>query len=194
MKIQSICVYCGSSDEIHSSFYTAARNFGKEMAERRIRLIFGGGKTGLMGAVAGGVLHAGGEVIGVVPENLNQSQLIADNLTTLEVTPDIQSRKKRMNDLADVLVALPGGFGTFDELFEALTWSQIGLHQKPIGALNIEGYFDPMLLMIEHAKVEGFIYPEHAELLIASSDPKELLNKLENYQHPKNLARWVTRE
>ena len=194
MKIQSICVYCGSSDDIHPSFYTAARNFGMEMAARHIRLIFGGGKTGLMGAIAGGVLAGGGEVTGVVPENLNQPQLISDQLTGLEVTPDIQSRKKRMQDLADALIALPGGYGTFDELFEALTWSQIGIHQKPIGVLNIDGYFDPLLLLIEHARVEGFIYPEHSQLLIASNKPIELLDQLENYQRPQNLERWVTRE
>jgi uncharacterized protein (TIGR00730 family) len=193
-KIKSVCVYCGSSDDIHPSFYQGARKLGQELAARRIRLIYGGGKTGLMGAVAGGVLSAGGEVTGIVPENLNQSQLIADNLTDLEIFPDIQSRKKRMLDLADALIALPGGYGTFDELFEALTWAQIGIHTKPIGALNLEGYFDPLFLLIEHASVEGFIYPEHRDLLLKGSEPAELLQKLENYRPPETLQRWITRE
>ncbi len=192
-RFQSICVYCGSSDNIHPSFLTGARQLGLTLAKNHIRLIYGGGKTGLMGAVAGGVLAGGGKVTGVVPESLNQSQLIAANLSALEVCPDMQSRKKRMHDLADALIALPGGFGTLDELFEALTWAQIGLHQKPIGILNLDGYFDPMFLMIEHASVEGFIYPEHKDLLVSSPDSEELLTKLEGYKPPVNLNRWISR-
>jgi len=193
-SFNSICVYCGSSDSIHPSFLTAARQLGMVLANHQIRLVYGAGKTGLMGAVAGGALAAGGQVTGVVPESLNQSQLIAGNLSSLEVCSDIQSRKKRMHDLADALIALPGGFGTLDELFEALTWAQIGLHQKPIGILNVDGYFDPMFMMIEHAAVEGFIYPEHKDLLVSDSDPEGLLHKLESYVPPRNLTRWVSRE
>jgi uncharacterized protein (TIGR00730 family) len=193
-QFNSICVYCGSSDSIHPSFLTAARQLGMVLAKHSIRLIYGAGKTGLMGAVAGGALAAGGQVTGVVPESLNQSQLIAGNLSSLEICSDIQSRKKRMHDLADALIALPGGFGTLDELFEALTWAQIGLHQKPIGILNVDGYFEPMFMMIEHAAVEGFIYPEHKDLLVSDSDPEGLLRKLESYVPPKNLTRWVSRE
>lgn len=193
-NIQSICVYCGSSDQIHPNFNQGARELGKELALRGIRLIYGGGRTGLMGAVAGGVLAAGGKVTGIVPENLNQKHLIADNLTELEVLGDIQSRKKRMLDLADALIALPGGFGTFDELFEALTWAQIGLHTKPIGVLNLDGYFDMLLMLIEHASVEGFIYPEHKDLLVQSTSPGDLIDQLSAYTPPEKLSRWVTRE
>lgn len=193
-KINTICVYCGSSDDIQPAFYQGARRLGQELAVRQIRLVYGGGKTGLMGAVAGGVLSAGGKVTGIVPENLNQSQLIADNLTDLEIFPDIQSRKKRMLDLSDALIALPGGYGTFDELFEALTWAQIGIHSKPIGALNLEGYFDPLFMLIEHASVEGFIYPEHRQLLITGNQPAELLEKMETYRPPETLNRWITRD
>jgi uncharacterized protein (TIGR00730 family) len=187
-------VYCGSADGLNQGYLDAASETGRLLAQKSIRLVYGAGKTGLMGAVADGALEAGGWVTGVVPVSLNSPALIHASLSQLEITADIHARKARMSLLADAFIALPGGFGTFDELFEALTWSQIGMHQKPIGALNIEGYFDPMLMMIEHAKVEGFIYPEHAELLVSSSDPKELLDKLENYQHPKNLSRWVTRD
>ena len=193
-KINTICVYCGSSDHIHPNFYAGAHRLGQILADRRIHLVYGGGKTGLMGALAGGVLQAGGQVTGIVPVSLNQPQLIADNLTHLEVLPDIHSRKKRMMELADALIALPGGFGTFDELFEALTWAQIGLHSKPIGALNLEGYFDPMFMMIEHASVEGFIYPEHKQLLIEASEPEELIDQLEQFCPPDKMERWITRE
>lgn len=193
-NLKSICVYCGSSDDIHPVFLKGARNLGLILAEKNIRLVYGAGKTGLMGAVAGGVLFGGGEVTGVVPESLNQKQLIANNLTNLEVCPDIQSRKKRMQDLADGLIALPGGYGTFDELFEALTWAQIGIHNKPIGILNLEGYYDPFITLVEHASIEGFIYPEHKSLFVISEDTSELLNKMENYQPPEGLHRWVSRE
>lgn len=192
--LQSICVYSGSSDDIHPVFLQGARNLGLLLAEKNIRLVYGAGKTGLMGAVAGGVLAGGGEVIGVVPESLNQPQLIATNLTGLEVCPDIQSRKKRMQELADGLIALPGGYGTFDELFEALTWAQIGIHTKPIGILNLEGYYDPFLTLVEHAGIEGFIYPEHKSLFVCSENATDLLLKMETYLPPKNLHRWVSRE
>jgi uncharacterized protein (TIGR00730 family) len=193
-NIKTVCVYCGSSDDIHPSFYNGARQLGQVLAKHDIRLVYGGGKTGLMGAVAGGVLQSGGKVTGIVPVSLNQPQLIADNLTDLEVYPDIQSRKRRMLEMSDGLIALPGGFGTFDELFEALTWAQIGLHSKPIGVLNIEGYFDPMFMMIEHASVEGFIYPEHRQLLVSSTNPEDLLNLMERYTPPESLGRWISRE
>ena len=124
---------------------------GRHIAERGIQLVYGAGKTGLMGAVADGVLAAGGQVIGVVPRSLNSPALIHANLTRLEVVDDIHTRKARMNALADALIALPGGYGTFDELFEALTWAQIGLQLKPIGLLNIRGYFNPVMALIEHA-------------------------------------------
>lgn len=193
-NLKSICVYSGSSDDIHPVFLKGARNLGIMLAERKIRLVYGAGKTGLMGAVAGGVLFGGGEVTGVVPESLNKKHLIADNLTSLEVCPDIQSRKKRMQDLADGLIALPGGYGTFDELFEALTWAQIGLHTKPIGILNLEGYYDPFITMVEHASIEGFIYPEHKSLFVVSENASDLLKKMEEYLPPEDLRRWVSRE
>ncbi len=166
----------------------------RHIAERGIQLVYGAGKTGLMGAVADGVLAAGGQVIGVVPRNLNSPALIHANLTRLEVVDDIHTRKARMNALADALIALPGGYGTFDELFEALTWAQIGLQLKPIGLLNIRGYFNPVMAMIEHALAEKFIYPEHVELLRIADTPEQLIRSLEDFQIPENLGRWVNRE
>lgn len=191
--LNSICVYCGSADNLPRYYLETAFKMGILLAQNHIRLIYGAGKTGLMGAVADGCLSAGGEVTGVVPENLNLSALIHENLTQLEVTSDIHQRKARMSALADAFIALPGGFGTLDELFESLTWAQIGLHNKPVGLLNIQGYYDPLLAMVARAAREGFIFAEHGSLLIHDTDPKELLEKLLTFQRPDGLDRWVNR-
>lgn len=192
-SIQSICVYCGSADNLHPEYIHAALEMGALLARSGIRLVYGAGKTGLMGAVADGALRAGGEVIGIVPENLNTAQLIHSGLTQLEVVSDIQARKARMSALADAFIALPGGLGTFDELFETLTWVQIGLHRKPVGILDTRQYFGPLLNMIEKAYNEGFIYAEHRLLLIHDPRPETLLTRLLSYQQPENLERWVNR-
>jgi uncharacterized protein (TIGR00730 family) len=191
--LKTVCVYCGSADHLHPEYLEAARLTGEELARRGITTIYGAGKTGLMGALADGVLRAGGNVTGVVCENLNTPTLIHANLTSLEVVPDIQLRKARMASLAEGFIALPGGFGTFDELFETLTWSQIGLHSKPVGLLNTRGYFNPLLAMVDHALAEHFIFPEHRALLIEEDDPARLLEKMETYTRPDGLERWVDR-
>lgn len=192
-SIQSICVYCGSADGVRQEYYQAAFGMGQALARSNIRLIYGAGKTGLMGAVANGALQAGGEVIGIMPANLNLPQLVHAGLTKLEVVDNIQLRKARMSDLADAFIALPGGYGTFDELFECLTWAQIGLHHKPIGLLNTLDYYDPLLATIQHALSEGFIYAEHSILLVHDNDPVSLLRQLRQFEIPENLARWVNR-
>lgn len=192
--MKSVCVYCGSADGVHPDYYDGASKMGVFLAQKGIKLVYGAGKTGLMGAVADGVLSAGGEVIGVVPENLNTPVLIHANLSHLEVVKDIQQRQARMSALADALIALPGGYGTFDELFEALTWTQIGLQRKPIGLLNIRGYFDPLMEMLQRALDEKFIYPEHMDILAIADTPAGLIQSLENFQYPENLARWVNRD
>lgn len=191
--IQSICVYCGSADGVREDYYQAAFEMGQVLARAHIRLIYGAGKTGLMGAVADGALQASGEVTGIIPAGLNLPQLVHPNLTQLEVLDNIQLRKARMSALADAFIALPGGYGTFDELFECLTWAQLGMHQKPIGVLDTLGYYQPVLSLINHAQMEGFIYAEHRTLLISSASPLDLLAQLEHYQTPNNLARWVNR-
>jgi hypothetical protein len=192
--LKSVCVYCGSADGIHPDFYQGAAEMGAYLAKNGIKLIYGAGKTGLMGALADGALSAGGEVIGVVPENLNSESLIHAKLTQLEVVPDIQKRKARMNALADALIALPGGYGTFDELFEALTWAQIGLVRKPIGVLNIRGYFDAFITMLDRALEDKFIYPEHRKILAIDNNPAGLLNAMENITYPETMNRWLNRE
>jgi uncharacterized protein (TIGR00730 family) len=193
-KIKTICVYCGSADGLRKEFYQAAFQTGKLLADMKIDLVYGAGKTGLMGAVADGALNAGGNVFGIVPKNLNEPQLIHANLTNLVVVEDIHLRKAKMSEMADAFIALPGGFGTFDELFETLTWAQIGLHKKPIGLLNTLMYYEPLLAMVNHALKEKFIYDEHKVLLVSDEDPENLLLKLTNFKRPDNLNRWIFRE
>ncbi|HET8704846.1 MAG TPA: TIGR00730 family Rossman fold protein [Pseudomonadales bacterium] len=193
--MKSICVYCGSSDNVHPDFKQAGRTMGRSLAENGIRLIFGGGKTGIMGAVADGALEAGGEVIGVIVESMNTPALAHANLTRLEVSPTIHERKARMYELADGYIALPGGFGTFDELFETITWGQIGLHQKPIGLLNVRGYFALLMAMVDQAETEGFIFPEHRKMICIANNPNDLLHCMRNHQHPIDaVKRWMREE
>ncbi|MCJ7696673.1 MAG: TIGR00730 family Rossman fold protein [Anaerolineaceae bacterium] len=187
-------VYCGSADNLADEYIKAAKDLGSLLAVNHHTLVFGGGKTGLMGAVADGALASGGIVIGVINEGLNTPALAHSGLTCMEVLPDLQMRKARMAAMADAFIALPGGFGTFDELFETLTNAQIGLHHKPIGLLNVRHYFDPLLTMVDHAIAEAFIYPEHRGMLCCSKDAPTLLKMLKDYRAPENLARWVDRD
>ena len=192
--MKRICVYCGSSDKMPEEYLAAASQMGSLLAARNIEIVYGAGSTGSMGALADGALQAGGKVIGVIPSYFNTPALAHQNLTSLEVVDSIHERKARMIELADAFIALPGGFGTFEELFEALTWAQIGLHSNPIGLLNTKRYFDPLLVMVKHAHAEGFIYDEHRTLLSCEEKPDVLLNALEKYSHPQGLERWLTRE
>jgi uncharacterized protein (TIGR00730 family) len=146
-----------------------------------------------MGAVADGALDAGGEVIGVIPGYFNTPALAHQRLTRMEVVDTIHQRKARLAELADAFIALPGGYGTFEEFFEILTWAQIGLHNKPIGLLNFRRYFDPLLALVENARQEGFIYEEHRELFVAAEDPQTLIEGLKRFEAPRGIERWVNR-
>ena len=192
--IKKVCVFCGSSDSIDDAYLDAAWSMGQAMAEGGFELIFGGGGTGLMGSLADAALDCGGQVIGVLPRLFDTPALAHPNLTELRIVDDMHKRKAVMMESADAFLALPGGFGTFEELFEVLTWAQIGLHRKPVGVLNVNGYFDPLIDLIEHAKVEGFMYEEHPALLIVDDDANALLARLTQYQPPEGLERWVERE
>jgi uncharacterized protein (TIGR00730 family) len=193
--MKSICVFCGSSDSVHTDYLTAARQMGQTLAKRGIRLIFGGGKTGLMGAVANGVLEAGGEVIGVIIPSMNTKALAHDGLTRMEVPLTMHARKAKMHELADGYIALPGGFGTFDELFETVTWAQTGAHEKPVGLLNVRNYYAPLMAAIDHAVQEGFIFQEHRDVLFLQEDPNVLLDRMERYEHPRAaVKRWMREE
>ncbi len=192
--MKSICVYCGSSDKTDLAYLNAAYELGAVLAAQGLQLVYGAGITGLMGAVANGALENGGKVIGVIPEIFNTPTLAHNGLTRLEVVENMHQRKARLAELADAFIALPGGFGTLEELFEILTWAQIGLHQKPVGILNISHYFDPLLELIEKASSEGFIYREHRALFTSSEEPIALIEALLNHKSPQGLERWLTRE
>lgn len=190
--MDSICVFCGSSDSVHADYLAGARTMGRVLAQRGIRLVFGGGKTGLMGAVADGALEAGGEVIGVIIPSMHTDTLAHRGLTRMDETPSMHARKARMHELAQGFIALPGGYGTFDELFEAITWSLTGAHEKPIGLLNLRNYYAPLLAAIDHAVAEGFVFREHRESLFCESDPEKLLDAMESYKHPHDaVKRWM---
>ena len=190
-SLHTLCVYCGSSDDVPQAYYQAARTLGQAAARRGYTLVYGGGATGLMGAVADAALETGGRVIGVIPEHFYTPQLAHARLTRLEVVADMHTRKARMAELADAFVALPGGYGTLEEMFEALTWAQIGLHAKPLGLLNFRGYYDHLLRFIHHAREEGFIFTEHEALFIHAAEAEPLLDALENYRHPGGVKRWL---
>lgn len=168
---------------------------GRTLAENGLRLIFGGGRDGVMGAVADGALQAGGEVIGVLIESMNTAALAHQGLTRLDVALTMHERKAAMYALADAFIALPGGLGTFDELFEALTWGQIGVHEKPVGLLNVRSYFDPLLAMLLHAEREGFVFPEHRQMLLSAKEPQALLDGLKKHEHPTQaVRRWMRQD
>lgn len=194
-SLQSICVFCGAADGVAEKYTNAAWQTGMFLAENGITLVYGAGRTGLMGKLAEGALQAGGKVIGVVPVGLESPQLIhTTGLSKLEIVEDIQKRKARMIELSDAFIALPGGFGTMDEMFEVLTWSQIGRHRKPCGFLNVDGYFDILINWIERAYQDRFIYEEHLHLFVEDDNPGKLVEKLASFQFPDNLERWLIRE
>ena len=193
--MKSICVFCGSSDAVHADYKAAARRTGELLAKKGIRLVFGGGKTGLMGAVADGALSAGGEVIGVIIPSMNTPALAHNGLTRMDVPADMHGRKARMHELSDGYIALPGGLGTWDELFETLTWAQTGAHEKPVGLLNVRNYYGPLLAAIDHAVDEGFIFSEHRKAICCEADPAQLLTAMEEYEHPHDaVKRWMREE
>jgi len=191
--MNSICVYCGSSDLVQAKYLEAARAMGQAIAERKLQLVFGGGRTGLMGAVADAVMQGGGEVIGVIPHHFNRPELAHGGLTRLELVDDMHQRKARMIELSDAFIALPGGFGTLEEVFEALTWAQIGLHQKPVGFLNVDGYFDDLLSFLRRANADGFTFHEHQGLYRHAQESIALLDALQAYVLPEGLERWLQR-
>ncbi len=177
-NIQSICVFCGSSNGLDQRYFDEAYHLGILLAEHKIQLVYGAGKSGLMGAVADGALSAGGSVLGIVPNNLFELQSTHEGLTKLEIVPTIHLRKARMHETSDAFIALPGGFGTLDELFETITWAQIGIHHKPIGLLNTRDFYSPVLQLVEHLHREKFIYDAHKVNIIKEDSPASLLEQI----------------
>ncbi len=172
----------------------AAFRMGQTIADRGMTLVYGAGSTGTMGAVADGALQAGGDVWGVIPKMFDTPHLAQKNLARYEVVENMHVRKARLVEISDGFIALPGGFGTFEELFEVLTWAQIGLHRKPIGLLNTMGYYEPLLAMVEHADSQGFIYSEHRQLFTSADTPETLIEALTNHRFPEGIERWVDRD
>ncbi len=190
--MKAITVYCGSADHVHVDYLSAARDAGRFLAAQGIAVIYGGGKTGLMGELAEGALEAGGQVIGVIVESMNTAALAHQRLTRLEVLPTMHQRKSRLYELSDGFIALPGGFGTFDELFETLTWGQIGLHAKPVGLLNIRNYYAPLMAALRHARQEGFVFQEHIQAICLADTPATLLEDMRQHEHPHDaVKRWM---
>jgi uncharacterized protein (TIGR00730 family) len=175
---RAVCVYCGSSVGARPDYAEAARRVGSALGRRGIGLVYGGGRTGLMGVVADAVLAEGGRVVGVIPSHLAGPELAHGGLTELHVVDGMHERKARMARLASGFLALPGGIGTYEEFFEVLTWAALGLHAKPIGVLNVAGYFDPLLRLLDHAVAERFVRPSHLDLLVVSDDPESLASTL----------------
>jgi len=190
--MKNICVYCGSNPGNRPEYIVAAKQLGTELVKRDIRLIYGGADVGIMGAIADQVLSLGGEVVGVMPQLLIDKEVAHTNLSELVVVDSMHQRKSTMEQLSDGFIALPGGLGTLEELFEILTWAQLGFHNKPCALLNIEAYFDYLCVFIKHAATEGFIKSTHADMLISKTDPAALIQAMENYTAPK-AGKWINK-
>lgn len=191
--MQRICVYAGSNRGIREEYEQVARELGRELVARRLGLVYGGGRVGLMGVLAESVSAGGGEVIGVMPRALFPQEVAYEGTTQFYEVKSMHERKALMADLADGFIALPGGYGTYDELFEIITWAQLGLHTKPIGLLNAKGFFDPLLALIQHTSIEGFISPAHTSLVVQKSTPADLLNYFATYVPASNQSKWTDR-
>ena len=191
--MKSLCVYCGSSSGRIDAYAQAARVLAGAMVERGIRLVYGGASVGIMGAVADEVLRLGGQAVGVIPESLMRKELAHAGLTELHVTPSMHARKTLMAELADGFVALPGGIGTFEEIFEVWTWAQLGFHGKPCGLLNIAGYYDGLTAFLDHAASEQFVRADQRRMLVVEADPMALLDRFASYSQPA-LPKWVGRD
>jgi uncharacterized protein (TIGR00730 family) len=193
VKLNRICVFCGSSHGNKPAYDLAARAMGEALAERGIGLVYGGGRVGLMGTVADAVLAKGGKVTGVIPKPLATKELAHVGVSELRVVETMHERKALMAELSDAFIALPGGFGTFEEFCEVLTWSQLGLHTKPCALLNVENYWDPLLNLFDHSVIEGFVLATHRQLVVQDSDPRKLLAAIETWTPPA-LKRWIDAE
>jgi uncharacterized protein (TIGR00730 family) len=189
--MRRLCVFCGSSAGSRPEYRAAARLLGGLLAARGVGLVFGAGHVGLMGVLADAVLAGGGTAAGVIPQALVDKELAHRALTELHVVETMHQRKALMADLADAFAALPGGYGTADEFFEILTWAQLGLHAKPVGLLNVAGFFDPLLAWVDHCVREGFLRAQHRDLLQVSRDPDELLDMLSRYRAPAEAPKWI---
>ncbi|BAY43225.1 hypothetical protein SAMD00079811_08040 [Scytonema sp. HK-05] len=188
-----VCVFCGSSMGVQPAYQQAALAMGEALARRELGLVYGGGNVGLMGTIADATLAAGGEVIGVIPDFMVAKEIAHAGLTQLHIVKSMHERKTMMAQLSDAFVALPGGYGTLEEFCEVLTWAQLGLHQKPFGLLNVNGYYSPLLKFFDQAVTEEFLRPINRSLVLEASEPENLLDLLANYQ-PQYVDKWIRKE
>lgn len=192
MRLEAVCVFCGSSSGNRPPYAHAARAVGTVLAARGIRLVYGGGNVGLMGIIADAALAAGGEVIGVIPQALADLEIEHPGLTKLHVVRTMHERKQLMHDLSDGFIALPGGLGTLEEFFEVLTWGQLGMHAKPCGVLDVDGYYAPVLALLDRAVVDGLLKAENRAMLIYETDALRLLDRMAEYSPPA-VTKWIGR-
>jgi hypothetical protein len=190
MRIRSICVFCGSSSGARDIYRIAAESVGRRLAELKIQLVFGGASCGLMGAVADAAMMAGGRVVGVIPKAIERREITHHGLSELRVVASMHERKAMMAELSDGFIALPGGLGTLEELFEVLTWGQLGIHAKPVALLNVVGYFDPLLKLLDWSVHEGFLRPEHHALLMHGDDVDDLIVRMGRHV-PAIVDKWL---
>lgn len=188
--MQRICVYCGSNAGRIEAYANAARQLADVLVENNIELVYGGAAKGIMGVIADAVLNAGGRVHGVIPTALMNKEVAHQGLTELHVVDSMHSRKTKMADLSDGFIAMPGGFGTLEEIVEILTWGQLNFHAKPCGLLNVAGYFDALLTFLDHAEAEEFLRPENRAMLLCDNDPAALLAKFAHYGAPA-IEKWL---
>jgi uncharacterized protein (TIGR00730 family) len=191
-QIKSLCVYCGSSPGATPAYAQAARGLARAMVEQNISLVYGGGNVGLMGIIADEMMRLGGQATGVIPQALLKKELGHNGLTQLHIVKDMHERKAMMADLSDGFIAMPGGIGTLEELFEVFTWAQLGFHQKPIGLLNVEGFYDGLLQFIRHMVSQRFVKDEQAALLMAEAQAEDLLQRFKSFV-PNHVPKWLDR-
>jgi len=193
-QVQRACIFCGSSPGARPAYTEAAEDLGMLLVQNGITLVFGGATVGLMGRIADTVVSEGGEAIGVIPQALVDREIAHLGLTDLHVVDTMHERKQRMADLSDAFVALPGGLGTLDELFEIYTWGQLGMHRKPIGLMNVEGYFDGLVGFLEHAVAERFVREDHRDMLIIEEEPTPMLERLQSFDPASLTPKWIDRQ
>jgi hypothetical protein len=189
--MKRVCVFCGSATGVNPVYAEVARELGRELTARKIGLVYGGGRIGLMGQVAGAVIDNGGTVVGVIPHSLALKEIAQEDCTELIVVNTMHERKALMADRSDAFVALPGGYGTCDELFEIITWAQLGIHRKPVALLNVNGFFTPLLAWLDHIVAEGLLRQKHRDLLLVADTVPALFDTLAHWTPPEPTTKWV---
>ena len=192
-EFKQLCVFCGSSHGANSAYAEAAKNLGGELARRGIELVYGGGNVGLMGVIADAVLAGGGRVTGIIPESLMAKELGNKTIQDLRVVKTMHERKALMAELSDGFIAMPGGIGTFEEFFEIVTWAQLGFHTKPCALLNVNGFYDPLLQLLDHSIAEGFVKPKQRDLVLVEPDFRKVLDRMANH-HVPHEPKWIDKK